>query len=82
MELLDPLLPTFWRTAVFWFGRRLATSVMMGAASVTVSTFWRWGLVMTIITVVPITSIVKRATVVWSVSKTGVTPWASVPQII
>ena len=61
MELLDPLLLMFWRTtlAVFWFGRRLPTSVTIGAASVMVSAVWRWGPAMTIIMVVRITSIVK-----------------------
>ena len=84
MELLDLLLLMVWKMnlAALWFDGRLAAFVMMGAALVMVPVVWRWGPTVTIITVVPITLIVKETTMISPVSKPGVTPWMSVPQVI
>ena len=84
MELLNLLLLTLWRTtlAVLWFDGRLAMFVMMGAAPVMVPVVQRRGPTMTIITVVPVTSIVKGAIMISPVSEPGVIPWMSVPQVI
>ena len=68
--------------AMLWFDRRLATSVTIGAASMTVSAIIVRAPVTMVIMVVHITSIVKETTMVSPVSETRVTLWMSIPQVI